>query len=162
VNANDGTVSTIDLASGTVRAPIKVGTTAAYVALVPSPAVSVPVFSSPGKATFQPGQASSVQVQATGATALTERGALPQGVTFKDNGDGTATLSGTPGAATLGAYRIQITATGASGISTQSFLLNVVQLAAITSADSGQLMVGGAGSLTVKTTGFPTPAVTKS
>ena len=29
-------------------------------------------------------------------SALTETGALPTGVTFVDNGDGTATLAGTP------------------------------------------------------------------
>ena len=38
-------------------------------------------------------------------------GALPAGVTFVDNGDGTATLAGTPAAGTGGAYPLTFTAT---------------------------------------------------
>ena len=39
---------------------------------------------------------------------LLEKGALPSGVTFTDNGDGTATLSGTPAAGTAGTYTLTI------------------------------------------------------
>ena len=42
--------------------------------------------------------------------ALSETGALPTGVTFVDNGDGTATLAGTPAAGTVGTYAMTITA----------------------------------------------------
>jgi probable HAF family extracellular repeat protein len=42
--------------------------------------------------------------------SLTQSGALPVGLTFVDNGDGTATLSGTPAAGTAGVYPITITA----------------------------------------------------
>ena len=69
--------------------------------------------------------------------ALTETGALPTGVTFVDNGDGTATLAGTPAAGTGGTYPLTITA--ANGVlpdATQSFTLTVDQAPAITSADS--------------------------
>ena len=68
--------------------------------------------------------------------ALTETGALPTGVTFVDNGDGTATLAGTPAAGTGGTYALTITA--ANGVlpdATQSFTLTVDQAPAITSAD---------------------------
>ena len=37
--------------------------------------------------------------------------ALPSGVTFVDHGDGTGTLSGTPGAGTVGTYALTFTAT---------------------------------------------------
>jgi len=37
---------------------------------------------------------------------LSEDGALPLGVTFHDNGDGTGTLSGAPAASTVGIYAI--------------------------------------------------------
>ena len=47
--------------------------------------------------------------------ALSESGALPAGVTFTDNGDGTATLGGTPGAGTAGSYPITITASNGVG-----------------------------------------------
>ena len=46
----------------------------------------------------------------------------PAGVTFVDNGNGTATLSGTPAAGTGGVYSITITAAnGVSPDATQSF-----------------------------------------
>ena len=57
-------------------------------------------------------------------SALSETGALPAGVTFVDNGDGTATLAGTPAAGTGGTYALTITA--ANGVlpdATQSFTL---------------------------------------
>jgi hypothetical protein len=41
--------------------------------------------------------------------SLTEAGALPTGVSFTDNGDGTATLAGTPAAGTSGSYNLTIT-----------------------------------------------------
>ena len=46
----------------------------------------------------------------TPAPSLTETGALPSGVTFKDNGNGTATLGGTPASGTAGVYAITIRA----------------------------------------------------
>ena len=58
--------------------------------------------------------------------ALSETGALPTGVTFVDNGDGTATLAGTPAAGTGGTYPLTITATnGVSPDATQTFTLTV-------------------------------------
>ena len=59
-------------------------------------------------------------------SALTETGALPAGVTFVDNGDGTATLAGTPAAGTGGTYPLTITAAnGVTPDATQSFTLTV-------------------------------------
>ena len=91
--------------------------------------------------------------------ALTETGALPTGVTFVDNGDGTATLAGTPAAGTGGTYALTITA--ANGVlpdATQSFTLTVDQAPAITSADSTTFTTATPGTFTVTTTGFPIPA----
>jgi hypothetical protein len=83
-------------------------------------------------------------------------------VSFVDNGDGTATLAGTPAAGTSGAYPLTITATnGVGSPATQSFTLNVDQAPAITSANATTLTVGTAGSFSVTTTGFPAPAVSK-
>ena len=95
--------------------------------------------------------------------ALTESGALPSGVTFTDNQNGTATLSGTPAPNTGGTYNLTFTA--ANGVlpnATQSFILTVTQAPAITSANNTTFTVGAAGSFTVTTTGFPTPALTES
>ena len=51
--------------------------------------------------------------------------ALPGGVTFVDNGNGTGTLGGTPAAGTGGTYAITFTATNSGGSATQSFTLTV-------------------------------------
>jgi hypothetical protein len=58
--------------------------------------------------------------------ALSETGALPSGVTFTDNGNGTATLAGTPGAGTAGTYPIAFTANNGVGTNpTQTFTLTI-------------------------------------
>jgi hypothetical protein len=57
---------------------------------------------------------------------VSESGALPSGVSFIDNGDGTATLSGVPVAGSAGTYPLVITASnGASPAATQNFMLTV-------------------------------------
>ena len=57
-----------------------------------------PAITSAGSTTFTTGTAGTFTVTTTGSptSALSETGALPSGVTFVDNGDGTATLAGTP------------------------------------------------------------------
>jgi hypothetical protein len=89
--------------------------------------------------------------------------ALPNGVTFVDNGNGTGTLAGTPAAGTGGAYAITFTATNSVGSSpAQAFTLNVEAPPAITSANSDTFTVGTADSFTVTTTGFPAPTVSQT
>ena len=57
-----------------------------------------PAITSATSTTFTVGTAGSFTVTTTGfpTPTLSETGALPSGVTFTDNGNGTATLSGTP------------------------------------------------------------------
>ena len=64
------------------------------------------VFTSPDHVFFTTAIPNSFTVTVTGkpTPALSEDGALPSGITFVDNGDGTATLSGTPGPGTTGIY----------------------------------------------------------
>ena len=71
-----------------------------------------PAITSANNTTFTVGTAGSFTVTTTGfpATTLGRSGALPAGVTFTDNGNGTATLAGTPAAGTGGTYPITITA----------------------------------------------------
>ncbi len=66
------------------------------------------VFTSPDHVFFTSGVPGTFTVTVTGkpTPALSEDGALPSGVTFVDNGDGTATLSGTPGPGTTGIYSL--------------------------------------------------------
>ena len=51
-------------------------------------------------------------------------------MTFVDNGNGTATLAGTPAAGTAGTYPLTITATNSVSSATQSFTLTVAAVAA--------------------------------
>jgi Putative Ig domain len=67
-----------------------------------------------------------VRTTGTPTSAITETGNLPDGMTLVDNGNGTATLAGTPGAATAGTYPITISASnGVDPAATQSFTLTV-------------------------------------
>ncbi|MGO9752880.1 MAG: beta strand repeat-containing protein, partial [Solirubrobacteraceae bacterium] len=124
-----------------------------------------PAITSTNAATFTAGTAGSFTVSTTGSPspALTDPGvALPSGVTFVDNGNGTATLSGTPAAGTAGSYAVTITATNGTGTATQSFTLTVDQAPAITSAATATVAVGKALNVSVTTTGSPTSAISES
>ena len=84
-------------------------------------------------------------------------------MSFVDNGNGTAKLSGTPAASTGGSYPLTITASnGNSPNASQSFTLTVNQVPSITSASSTTFSDGTPGSFTVTTTGFPTPALSET
>jgi len=115
--------------------------------------------------TFTVGTAGTFSVTTTGfpTPSLSYTGTLPTGVTFVDNGNGTATLAGTPAAAMGGTYALTIKAhNGVGADATQSFALTVDQAPAITSSNSATFSVGGAGTFSVTTTGFPTPSLTKT
>ncbi len=117
-----------------------------------------PGITSPVGTIFTTGQAGTFTVATTGVpnSRLSEMGALPPGVTFKDNKDGTATLAGTPAADTGGTYTLTITATNGVGpAATQTFTLTVYQACQITSHDHATFDVGQAGTITVATTGVP-------
>jgi LPXTG-motif cell wall-anchored protein len=122
-----------------------------------------PAITSAASTAFTVGGAGTFAVTSTGnpTSALSESGTLPGGVTFHDNGDGTASLSGTPVAGSGGVYHLTIRAhNGVSPDATQSFTLTVKQPPAITSAASATFAVGRAGTFTVTSTGYPTPALT--
>jgi len=136
-----------------------------------------PAITSGNAATFTVGSAGTFTVTTStypeqAASSLSETGTLPSGVGFVDNGNGTATLSGTPAAGTGGSYPITITASnGALRPATQSFTLTVDQAPAITTLVNTSTMiatttptftVGTSGSYTVSATGFPLPTITDS
>jgi len=86
--------------------------------------VTPPVISGASSAMFAVGTPSSVAFSATGypTPTFTESGALPAGVTFVDNKNGTATLSGT--ATASGIFNITITAqNGVNPAATLAFTL---------------------------------------
>ena len=90
-----------------------------------------PTITSTNSTTFTEGVAGNFTVTTTAGvptvTTLSESGALPGGVSFTDNGDGTASLSGTPATGTSGSYNLSLTASnGISPDATQDFTLNIV------------------------------------
>ncbi len=97
------------------------------------------------------------------APTLSETGTLPSGLTFTNNGNGTATLSGMPAAGTGGSYSLIITAHNGIGTdATQSFTLTVNQIATVTSASSATFAVGAGGSFSVTAAGYPAAILSES
>ncbi|MFO1304131.1 MAG: IPTL-CTERM sorting domain-containing protein [Burkholderiales bacterium] len=123
-----------------------------------------PAITSANNATFSIGVPNTFTVTTTGApppsiTFGACAPALPAGVGFVDNGNGTGTLSGTPPAGSGGTYACTVTASNGIGSpATQPFTLNINQAPTITSASSLTLVAGSAAGLpfTVTATGFPT------
>ena len=78
-----------------------------------------PAFTSAATANSATGVAGGFLVKTTGSIpsplTLARSGALPTGVTFTDNKNGTATLAGTPAAGTGGSYTLTFTATNSAG-----------------------------------------------
>ena len=94
--------------------------------------------------------------------SLSETGTLPDGVTFTNNGDGTATISGTPQVSSGGSYSITINATNQLGNASQTFTLKVNEAPVFTSTPSAAATQGQAFSFTVNATGYPTPKFSKT
>ena len=120
-----------------------------------------PTISSTGSTTFTAGQFGTFKVtttpgtpiQATLSAPLPPNEKLPPGISFVDNGNGTATLSGTPTPSSGGTYTFTITAD--NGVSsTQTFTLTISQPATFTAARA-TFALGQANSFTVSTAGFP-------
>jgi hypothetical protein len=121
-----------------------------------------PVITSASTAGFTAGTAGSFTITASGtpAPAITQTGTLPAGLTFTDNHNGTATIAGTPTA--TGTTNLTITATSTAGSATQAFSVVVGQAPAVTSAATATFTAGTAGSFSVTTTGYPSPAITQT
>ena len=127
-----------------------------------------PVLGGPASATYTVGQAGTPQIFSTVSgfppPALTTTSALPSGVTFVDNGDGTATLSGTPVAGTSGVYTIVIKGSnGTPPDSTLTFRLTVNEAPTIAGPSTATFTVGAAGSSAeFASTGFPAATLSAS
>jgi YVTN family beta-propeller protein len=90
--------------------------------------IEPPAITSASQTAFKTARAGSFTVTSTGSPtpSLSESGAMPRGVSFTDHGDGTASLAGTPEAATGGSYPITIKASnGVSPDASQTFTLTV-------------------------------------
>lgn len=89
---------------------------------------TAPAISSANAVTLILWETGTFTVTATGVPtpSLAETGPLPAGVTFQDNGNGTATLSGTPAPGTEGTYSLTfIASNGVGAPATQNVTLTV-------------------------------------
>lgn len=120
---------------------------------------TVPVLTGPSSATYAVGASGAPQVfTATGSPQPTlSATGLPTGITFTDNGNGTGTLAGTPGAGTGGVHSITVKATNEAGSGTKTFTLTINQAPALAGPAAATYTVGQAGGpTTFTTTGHPT------
>jgi large repetitive protein len=174
-NQNAGTVTVITTATNVVLETLSPGQPIA-VAVAPGGAFAYVADYSPNTVTVEPtplaptivagpsatltlGAAGTVNVGASGVPtpSLSESGALPAGLTFVDDANGVATISGTPATGTVGSYPLTITATnGVTPDATQAFLLVVSKAAqAITFTSSPPPNASVGGTYTVAATGGP-------
>jgi len=125
-----------------------------------------PGFTNNDSATMTVGIAGSFLITSTGdpTATLSESGSLPNGITFVDNLNDTATLAGTPATSSGGVYPLEFTSSNGVGSSaTQSFTLTVDEPPSITSSNQATFTVGSADTFTVTTgVGFPTPAMSET
>ena len=114
-----------------------------------------PVITSANNAHFTAGQPGTFTVTTTGfpAPSINETGALPSGVTFTDNNNGTATLGGTPAGGSGGVYPLTIGASNSCGSTSQSFTLTVCNVINVTNPATTTGTAGAAFSQTFTQTG---------
>jgi len=126
---------------------------------------SSPIFTSDNNDTESFGVPFSFNITTEGfpAPAITKSsGTLPAGVTFVDNGDGTATLSGTPTNAALGVYNLKFKAKSSAGTVYQTFTLTITKAPVLPKVSTQTLHVGTAYTKTFKAKGYNTPSLSES
>ena len=127
-----------------------------------SGATGAPYFTSATSTAFSGSTLQTFTVTAGGVPvpAITESGTLPAGFTFTNNGNGTASLAGTPMPNNGGLYTLQFTASnGVNPNASQSFSLSVDTLPVFTSPTSATFVEGVPSSFTVTASGYPAPLI---
>ena len=110
-----------------------------------------PAITSASSITFAVGTSGLFTVTSSGFPTPTanESGPLPTGVAFIDNGNGTATLSGTPVAGTGGVYPITLTmSNGVGTAASQSFTLYVSEAPSLIAPTLGTTLPGSSATFT--------------
>jgi sugar lactone lactonase YvrE len=132
--------------------------------LTVSSAPSAPAIVTSASDTETFGVAFNYTVSTTGypVPTLKKTGNLPAGVTFTDNGNGTATIAGTPAKAAIGVYPLTLTAKSTAGTYAQSFSLTVTKAPAIKNIPTTTAHVGTNATVAITATGFTTPSLSAS
>jgi hypothetical protein len=76
---------------------------------------------------------------------------------FVDNGNGTATISGTPTVGSSGTHTILLSATNQDGVATKSVTITVNEAPSFTSAANASATIGQPLSFQVIASGYPAP-----
>jgi YVTN family beta-propeller protein len=128
-NAGSGWVTRIRTATNTAGTDIMVGSAPYAIAITPVVRTQEPVFTSASVTTAAFGVPFTFTITTTGypAPKITRTGGLPSGARFTNNGDGTATISGTPRKSAAGTYPLRLTATNKAGTATQAFTVIVTK-----------------------------------
>jgi hypothetical protein len=66
-----------------------------------------------------------LKTKGTPTASISARGALPPGLSFTDQGNGRALLSGTPAVGSQGGYPLTVTAANGAGTDRRSFVVTV-------------------------------------
>lgn len=163
ITNQSATSLTVTVPTGTGSVPVVVSNPTGSAA-AQTFSYAAPTFTSASSATAEVGTSFSFSVttSATGTPTITSAGTLPSGITFKDNGDGTATYSGTAVAGSGGTYHLTLSATNTAGSAVQNFTLTVDQAPSFSGPASFDFSTSGSSSFTPSVAGFPTPAVSES
>jgi hypothetical protein len=148
-------VTPITTATNTAGPPITVSSYPFAIEITPAATVTqAPAFTSSSTATAAYGARFTFTVTTTGdpVSTITRSGRLPKGVRFTKNGDGTATISGTPGNAAAGEYPLTLTAKNKYGTATQAFILTVTRAPAIQKIPTVTTRAGAALRITIRAT----------
>jgi YVTN family beta-propeller protein len=163
-NVGSDTVTPIATATNTAGPPITTGAYPYAIAITPGTVTQAPAFTSGSATAAAYGAAFTFMVTTTGdpAPRITRTGRLPSGVRFADNGDGTATLSGTPAHSAAGVYPLTLTARNKNGTATQAFALTVTRAPALSTIRTTRVRADATLHLTIRATGYPAPALAES
>src|SRR5579875_752657 len=137
----------------------------------PTVTTAAPTITSPATLDVVAASFGTFTVTATGTPApiITEIGALPPGMTFVYNGNGTATIAGTPPAGTTGTYPVTVTAANGVGTpATQQLVITVTPAPApvvvspprFTSPSQVLVLPGANAVVTLTASGSPSPTIT--
>jgi hypothetical protein len=151
-------IASFDMSSLTVTAAEAYG---------PNQLAGPPRITSPDATTFAVGRAGTFTATTAPVMHVTpsieESGQLPGGVTFSDNGDGTATLAGTPTVGSGGRYALTLTAAdGFPPNATQAFVLTVQEAPTFTSPATAKLTTGQPGGIAIAASGYPPPSIAQA
>ncbi len=118
-----------------------------------------PIFTSATSITFAVGTAGLFNITTTADPVASSisiiSGTLPTGVNFNNDGDGTATLSGTPAAGTGNVYSLIFSANNTLATGTQNFTLEVNEAPTFVSVSSTNFTAGTYGVFNLATIGYP-------